>query len=235
MVERIPRGLIPASGSLVFTEDTIPDALLREHALAQGRWGVLHVFEGSLEFLDLITGETRTVLASDLVIIRPGAPHRVAVAGHVSCRIDFFREPDAGPPTSTPGEFADQAVRASLERCEANGDFGETFYGIFLNSSSEIAGYFAASDLHRQRAVLRDSVHQLVTKDVSDPELREMLEQLGRTHSRGCRNVPPRLYELWLDCVCLTGQQLDPEWNKDLERKWRVRLRAGMQIIMSSY
>ena len=235
MTERIPHGLIPASGSLLFTEDSIPDALLREHVLGEGHWGVLHVFEGSIEFVDLITGETRTVPAPDLVTIRPRAPHRVALTGHVSCRIDFFLDPDAESPVRTPGEFADQAVRLSLKRCEANGNFGETFYRIFLNSSPEIAGYFAETDLHRQRTVLRDSVHHLVTRGVSEPEMREMLEQLGRTHSRGCRNVLPRLYELWLDCVCLAGQQLDPEWTMEVERNWRFRLRAGLQVIMSSY
>ena len=43
---RIPPGLVPAGGSLNFTNETVPEALQREHALGPGRWGVLHVFEG---------------------------------------------------------------------------------------------------------------------------------------------------------------------------------------------
>ena len=44
-----------------------------------------------------------------------------------------------------------------------------------------------------------------------------------------------RLYELWLDSICETVKALDPEWTAELEAHWRVRMRAGMQIIMAAY
>ena len=88
----IPPGLEPAGSSLEFTESNIPDALLHEHSLAAGRWGVLNVIEGSLKFVDLEQGEERTVSAPGQVAIRPEAPHHVALDGEVRCRIDFFRE-----------------------------------------------------------------------------------------------------------------------------------------------
>ena len=135
----------------------------------------------------------------------------------------------------TPGAFADAAVRLSFERCEANGDLAEAFYNVFLAASPEIAPYFGATDFSRQRQVLRDSVHMMVTRDVSDPEMRQMLDWLGKAHGRDGRNVLPELYELWLDGICETARELDPEWDEDLERKWRVRLRAGMQVIMAAY
>lgn len=234
-VDRIPPGLLPASGSLTFTEDTIPPPLLREHALGEGRWGVLHLFEGSIDFVDIPSDESRLISAPDAVVIRPCAPHRVALTGRMSCRIDFFREPDSESPHRTPGAYADNEVRQSLDRCEANGDFGRTFYDIFLQSSSQVAEYFAGTDLARQRIVLRDSVLMLATRDVSDEEARQELDHLGRQHSRDCRNVLPVLYELWLDSVCLTVRQLDPRWSEELEGKWRVRLRPGLQIIMAAY
>ena len=135
----------------------------------------------------------------------------------------------------TPGSFADDAVRLSLERCEGNGEFGEVFYEVFLNASQEIPHHFENTEFNRQRTVLTDSVRMMVEHDVSEPEMRQMLEQLGESHSRSQRNIPPRLYELWLDSVCGAAELLDPEWNADLERMWRVRLRPGMQIIMAAY
>ena len=90
--DHIPPGLVPAGNSLEFTEITIPDALLSEHSLAAGRWGVLNVITGSLKFVDLETKEERTVSASGQVIIRPEASHHVALTGALRCRIDFFRE-----------------------------------------------------------------------------------------------------------------------------------------------
>ncbi len=62
-VDRIPTDLIPSSGSHVFTQDTIPEALKKEHKLASGHWGVLHVFEGSLKFVDIASGKERTIEA----------------------------------------------------------------------------------------------------------------------------------------------------------------------------
>ena len=111
-IDRIPLGLIPSSGSIAFTEGSIPDALQKEHKLAAGHWGVLHVFEGSLNFVDIGSGEQRSVSAPDLVTIHPEAPHRVEVERPVSCRVDFFREPYAGSSMSTPGAYAEEAVRA---------------------------------------------------------------------------------------------------------------------------
>lgn len=60
-IDRIPAGLLPAGGTPNFTEATIPEALQQEHALSHGRWGVLHVFQGSLLFVDLPKGHFRHV------------------------------------------------------------------------------------------------------------------------------------------------------------------------------
>ena len=38
-IDRIPPDLIPSSGSHVFTQDTIPEALQKEHKLVSGHWG----------------------------------------------------------------------------------------------------------------------------------------------------------------------------------------------------
>ena len=75
----------------------------------------------------------------------------------------------------------------------------------------------------------------MVTQDVSDPEMRALLNKLGELHSRAGRNIAPMLYELWLDSICKTVKALDPDWTRSLEDHWRVRLRAGMQIIMAAY
>lgn len=85
-------GLVPSHSSPVFTQDTLPAALQREHALAPGHWGVLNVLEGSLRFVNLETGETRRISAPGRVTIHPGMRHRVAIDGPVQCRIDFLRE-----------------------------------------------------------------------------------------------------------------------------------------------
>ena len=233
--DRLPPGLLPAGSSLEFTSDTVPDALQKEHALGPGHWGVLHVFAGEVCFVDLVTGAESTVAAPDHAIIRPEAPHHLRVTGPVRCRIDFFRKLDDDATMRTPGSFAEEEVKRSFARCEAAGDFAETFYTTFMNASPAIAPFFAQTEFARQRQLLRDSVYLMVTHDVSDPDMRALLDKLGGLHSRAGRNISPKLYELWLDSICATVKQLDPEWSQSLEDHWRVRLRAGMQIIMAAY
>ena len=232
---RLPDGLVPSGGSLNFTAETVPDAFKTEHQLADGRWGVLHVFDGILQYVDLSTGEELEVVAPDLVVIRPNVPHLLRISGPVLCRVDFFRDISDDSTMRTPGSFADDEVRLSLERCESYGEFGGVFYEMFLNASQEIPLHFANTEFVRQRSVLHDSVRMMVEHDVAEPQMREMLERLGATHSRANRDIQPRLYELWLDSVCETSKLLDPEWDEKLDRLWRVRLRSGMQIIMAAY
>ena len=179
--EKLPEGLVPSGSSLTFTEDTIPDALQKEHTLAAGRWGVLHVFAGSVRFVNLETSEESDVSAPDHVIIHPEVPHRVQLTGPVQCRVDFFRELDDDSTMRTPGSFAGDEVRQSFDRCEAAGDFAETFYTTFMNASPAIAPFFAKTEFARQRTLLRDSVYLMVTQDVSDPEMRALLKKLGDT------------------------------------------------------
>ena len=232
---QLPPGLFPSGGSLNFTESTVPEPFKEEHKLAVGRWGVLHVFEGVIRYVDLENGNERCISAPDLVIIPPQTPHKISIKGPVLCRVDFFRDLKDDSKMRTPGSFADDEVRQSLVRCKVHGEFGEVFYEVFLNASQEIPHHFENTDFVRQRSVLQDSVRMMVEHDVSQPEMREMLERLGETHNRHNRNIPPRLYELWLDSVCETVKLLDPDWDEDLERLWRVRLRPGMQIIMAAY
>ena len=94
-IEGMPSGVVPAGASLEFTRDTLPDALQREHALGDGRWGVLRVFEGNLVYVDLESGDEQPVEAPGRVVIAPRRLHKVVVSGPVRCRIDFYREPEA--------------------------------------------------------------------------------------------------------------------------------------------
>ena len=94
-IEGMPSGLVPSGRSLEFTRDTLPEALQKKHALGDGRWGVLHVLEGSLIFVDLAGGNERLVAAPGRVVIAPRLPHKVVVSGPVLCRVDFFREAEA--------------------------------------------------------------------------------------------------------------------------------------------
>jgi tellurite resistance-related uncharacterized protein/hemoglobin-like flavoprotein len=221
--------------SPTFTQETVPAALREEHALAPDHWAVLHILEGRVRFVDLATNVEREVSAPDLVIIAPEAPHKLSLDGPVTCRIDFFRDIGDREVERTVLSKARDEVKLSFERCEASGNFTERFYEIFLDASPEIAPFFADTDFDKQHKLLRATVKIMVSHDVADPNMRSTLERIGKSHGRSQLNIPPKLYEIWLDSVCETVKALDTEWTGDLEKSWRTRLRDAMQIITAAY
>ena len=129
----------------------------------------------------------------------------------------------------------DERVRDSFNRCEAAGDFAEQFYDILLASSEEVATLFAATDFTKQRRLLRASVYIMVTRDVEDARAHEALERIGASHGHGQLNIRPEFYEVWLDSLCSTVAEMDPDWSESLEQSWRSQLRPGIDLITSLY
>lgn len=93
MQAELPPDAVHTGDSPEFTEATMPDALRSRHQTASGRWGVLEILEGRLEFFDLEHDETsRMVDADNPVVIAPEQAHRVQPEGQVRFRLRFYRE-----------------------------------------------------------------------------------------------------------------------------------------------
>ena len=234
MYDRLPDGLAPMGCSPTFTEETVPAALTTQHAVGPGRWGALQLLTGRVKFVDLADDVAYTFSAPDVIIIGPEAPHKLVIVGPLTLRIDFFREDDQAGDRHAFMEAEDEVV-ASFIRCESTGDLGERFYTIFLKASPEVAALFEHTDFVKQRKLLRGSIYTMVTRDPLDDTARRTLKRIGETHGRSGHNVPPRLYEVWLDSLCETVKGLDPEWTEELEKQWRIRMRAGIQFITAAY
>ena len=92
----LPEGLVPNGNSAEFTNASMPDALLREHALGLGHWGLLHVLEGEMTFVDMGSNQETRLSSGKTLPIPPQARHRVVVDGPVRFRIDFYVQPNSG-------------------------------------------------------------------------------------------------------------------------------------------
>lgn len=86
-----PSGLTGYKNTPEFTEITVPDALLRDHATKQGVWARLHVIEGRLLFVDQEGAGEFTLETGQHEIIFPERLHHVAPLGQVRFFVEFCR------------------------------------------------------------------------------------------------------------------------------------------------
>ena len=113
-------------------------------------------------------------------------------------------------------------------------EFLTCFYETFTSQSPRIAAYFEETHMERQKAMLAQSVHEMVefstTRVASD-----RLCQVALMHNRQERDVAPELYDVWLDSLIATARQFDDDFNDGLELAWRVVLAPGIAYMKFRY
>jgi tellurite methyltransferase len=92
----LPAHFEPYRQSPVFTQDTVPAALQKNHTTRHGVWGKIHVLEGRLRYVVDGWG-TDTVLTPDTPqgIVVPEVPHYVRAEGPVRFYVEFHADPAA--------------------------------------------------------------------------------------------------------------------------------------------
>ena len=126
-------------------------------------------------------------------------------------------------------------VTASYHRCRESEGFFDTFYDRFLSKSQEVADKFRFTDFKRQKLMLRESLLAMLLYNMHYADAEEELEHLGERHSRHGVDIPPHLYELWLDAICETVALHDPEYTEEVSQLWREAMRPGIDLIVSKY
>lgn len=96
MSEGLPEGLVKYFESEEFTEATVPEKLMTEHATKPGVWARIVVLDGSLEYVVPGAPErSRRLETGDAGVIRPAEPHRVELPGMVRFKLELYRTGDA--------------------------------------------------------------------------------------------------------------------------------------------
>ncbi len=76
----------------VFTEATVPPALLRSHRTAPGTWALIRVLEGRLLYRVLDPRSERTLDPWGAPgLVEPGVRHEVAPLGPVRFQVEFYK------------------------------------------------------------------------------------------------------------------------------------------------
>lgn len=92
-MKTIPETVTHYKSTPIFTETTVPAALLAEHNTKQGIWGLLNVETGRLKYVITEVGnESEYFLsAGDKAVIAPTQKHYVKPLGNVSFYVAFHK------------------------------------------------------------------------------------------------------------------------------------------------
>lgn len=140
------------------------------------------------------------------------------------------------PPGCTMGYerlFDESYERVVLEIRDGR-EFFEAFYCRFLASSPLVRQKFRHTDMMRQRIMLKKSFYNLLAFYASG-SVDSVLERIALSHSRKGLDIPPELYDLWLDCLAATIKDYDPLFDVDVELAWRLVLSPGITYMKFKY
>ncbi len=89
-MKELPNNITALRSTTIFTEKTIPAALLKDHSTAAGTWGLIQVKKGKLEY---------TIGKDEIYILEPGkngvveptVVHHVKPLGEVEFKVQFYK------------------------------------------------------------------------------------------------------------------------------------------------
>ncbi len=95
-VSALPESARKYAETKVFTDATVPQALLDRHETKPGVWGRIVVLGGCLTYIRNPgpSEQVERLGSGNFGIIRPAEPHRVAPDGAVRFKVEFLRVPE---------------------------------------------------------------------------------------------------------------------------------------------
>lgn len=126
-------------------------------------------------------------------------------------------------------------VTASYHRCRSSAGFLDDFYAIFFAKSPDVAAKFRNTDMDRQKLMLRQSLLLMLSYNISPEDTRTDLQTLAERHSRRGVDIPPKMYDWWLDALCEAVRRHDPKYVAELDGLWRQAMHAGIDLFQRAY
>lgn len=91
-MKSLPGDVQPYKRTAVFTQDTVPAGLLKDHTTKDGTWALIRVQEGTLEYV-IEDRETHILSPGHDGVVEPQVRHYIRPPGAVSFFVEFYRKP----------------------------------------------------------------------------------------------------------------------------------------------
>lgn len=112
--------------------------------------------------------------------------------------------------------------------------FFRRFYENFLASSPRVREKFAETDMERQAAVLQKGLYHLISFYLTKNDNQYLLD-IALSHGSDNYEIEADLYDLWLDALLKTVEELDPEYDRDLRLAWQIVMAPGILFMKHHY
>lgn len=90
----MPNNFIAYKRTFVFTEESVPAALKKDHSTKTGVWAKINVEEGRLRYRVPLLGEEMDLSQNKIGIVVPEVLHSVEPLGKVRFFVEFYKAPD---------------------------------------------------------------------------------------------------------------------------------------------
>ncbi len=87
----LPPGVVPYKKTPVFSDVSVPKGLLKDHATKAGVWGIIHVEEGTLEYIIPSKGKRQLLRPYDVGVVQPEELHHVKPIDGCRFYVEFWR------------------------------------------------------------------------------------------------------------------------------------------------
>lgn len=131
-------------------------------------------------------------------------------------------------------QFRASYDRVLSESTSRGNEFFDAFYDRFIASSPLIAEKFSHTDMMHQKIMLRHSLSYLLNL-FSTKKIHDQLIEIAEIHDRDHHDIPPELYNCWLDCLVETVREFDKGFDEDVELAWRMICSQGIAFMVYRY
>lgn len=123
----------------------------------------------------------------------------------------------------------------SLERCWQDERFMDLFYENFLGSSPVVRERFDGIDMAHQKRAVQVSVYTAINSICRRVEDFSFLDQVAERHGPRGADIPPYLYDLWVESLLRTVRECDPRFDETVDFVWRTALGVAVDYFLSKH
>ncbi len=131
-------------------------------------------------------------------------------------------------------ESYDRVVGRGIGITAKGEKFFRRFYTHFFQCSDEIRQKFKDTDIDAQARILQKSMYHMISFYVLNAD-HDFLHKIAISHARSQYDIKPQYYDHWMEALILTVEELDSQFDREIDLAWRLALTPGILYMKMHY